>query len=111
MPLSETVNVSWTSEEISKILFKLEKELGKIKYAVSDGGRNIKKALQLANIPHIYDITHKIAMILEKKYSINDKYIKILERIAVMKKNYVQTEHCIFNAAETANQIPLFKHI
>jgi hypothetical protein len=92
LPLSETVNVSWTSEEISKILFKLGKELGKIKYAVSDGGRNIKKALQLANIPHIYDITHKIAMILEKKYSINDKYIKILERIAVMKKNYVQTD-------------------
>lgn len=92
LPLNEEVNVSWTSEEISKILFELEKEVGEIKYAVSDGGGNIKKALRIANIPHIYDITHKIAMILEKKYSINDKYIELLERIAVMKKNYVQTE-------------------
>jgi len=92
LPLEEKVSASWTSEEISKILFKLKKELGKIKYAVCDGCRNIKKALRISKIEHIYDITHKIAMILEKRYNSNEKYIEILEKIAVMKKKYIQTD-------------------
>ena len=92
LPLKEKVSVSWTGEEISKVLFELKKELGKIKYAVCDGNRNIKKALRIAKIEHIYDITHKIAMILEKRYNSNEKYIELLEKIAVMKKNYIQTD-------------------
>jgi len=92
LPLEDKVSASWTSEEISKILFKLGKKLGKIKYAVCDGSSKLKKALRITKITHIYDITHKIAMILKKRYNTNEKYIQILEKIAEMKKNYIQTD-------------------
>lgn len=92
LPLEEKVSASWTSEEISKILFKLGKKLGRIKYAVCDGSNKLKKALCIAKIEHIYDITHKIAMILEKRYNTNESYVRILEKIAVMKKKYIQTD-------------------
>lgn len=92
VPLLEKVSFSNSGEEICKALIELKKEIGEIKYAVTDGGPNIKKGLRLAEITHIYDLTHKIALILENKYCKNETYIEIIDKIAIMKKNCIQTE-------------------
>lgn len=92
LPLREEVHRSMTGEQISAVLSDLKKELGDIKYAVSDGGSNIKKGLRLSGITHIYDLTHRISMILEKKYNTNDNYVKLLELISGLKTKYVQTD-------------------
>jgi hypothetical protein len=49
-PLRELVNTSWSGIEIKNVLLGIKKELGGIKYAVSDGGGNIKNGLELSGI-------------------------------------------------------------
>jgi hypothetical protein len=41
---------------------------GKILYATTEGGSNIKKALAHSNITHVCDLTHAIAVMLSKIY-------------------------------------------
>lgn len=68
VPIRELVNTSWTGEKIESILSEIKEELGTIKYVVSDSGSNIVKSLSLSKIPHVYDLTHKIASIIRKLY-------------------------------------------
>jgi hypothetical protein len=92
VPLRELVNTSWSGEEIKKVLSGLKEELGGIKYAVCDGGNNIKKGLKLVGITHVYDITHKIAWILSKQLKKNEIYIYLTNKMIEMRVKYLQTE-------------------
>lgn len=65
----------WTGEDISKELETAKLKLGNIKYAVTDGCSALKKGLKGAGITHIYDITHAIAIHLERIYK-NDSQFK-----------------------------------
>lgn len=91
-PLRELVNSSWSGLEIKNVLLDLKEELGKIKYAVSDGGCNIKNGLELSKITHVYDITHKIAWILGKLLKKNEIYISLTTKMTEMRVKYLQTE-------------------
>ena len=42
--------------------------MGKFKYAVGDYGSDLKNGLSLSKIPHIQDLSHLIALIIEKLY-------------------------------------------
>jgi hypothetical protein len=90
-PVAELVNTSWSGNEIQETLEAIKEELGSIKYVVSDGGKNIVKALKLSNIPHIYDITHKIALILKKLYKNDETYISLTRKMARVRSKYLQT--------------------
>ena len=92
VPVRELVNNSWYGNEIQEVLSEMKKELGRIKYVVSDGGNNIIKALRLSNIPHIYDLTHKIAWIISKLYKKNEIYISLSKKMVDMRIKYLQTE-------------------
>ena len=58
----------WTGDDIAEELKKVKKQLGRIIYAVTDAGSTLKKGLREAEINHVYDITHAIAICLEKIY-------------------------------------------
>lgn len=58
----------WTGDEIAKELKTVKKQLGEILYAVTDAGSTLKKGLKNSDIKHVYDITHAIAICLEKIY-------------------------------------------
>lgn len=60
---------SWTGDMIKLEIEKIQNKTGKIYYAIADGGNAISKSLRSLEIPHIYDITHKIALILKEMYS------------------------------------------
>ena len=92
VPLRELINTSWSGEEIKDVLLDIKKELGDVKYAVSDGGNNIINGLKLSKITHVYDITHKIALILCKLYKKNDIYISLTKRMTEMRVKYLQTK-------------------
>lgn len=68
VPLSLISRSSWKGEDIKEQIEKIEERIGKICYAVADHGNPIKKAIRLVGIPHIYDITHCISLILEHIY-------------------------------------------
>lgn len=92
VPATELVSNTWTGEDIYEVLLDVEKELGTIKYAVSDGGKNIIKALRLYKAPHIYDITHKIALIISKLYKNDVTYIRLTKKMAGVRSKYLQTD-------------------
>jgi len=92
VPIRELVNTSWSGEEIQSVLSYIKKELGVIKYVVSDGGGNILKSLRLSKIPHVYDLTHKIACIIRKLYKKNELYISLTKKMADIRLKYLQTE-------------------
>jgi hypothetical protein len=74
-PLAVKSSTQWSSDIISRELEKCRNQLGNILYATTDGGANIKKALSDTSIPHVYDLTHAIAVMLSKIYE-NDEVFK-----------------------------------
>lgn len=62
------VNRHWTGDAVSRELVKLSDRLGAISYAVGDHGGEIKKGLELAGIRQVHDITHALALGVEKRF-------------------------------------------
>jgi hypothetical protein len=73
---------SWNGEDIKKVLVDVEKQVGKISYAVADQGNSIKKALKLLNISHIYDLTHCISLIVEHIYKEDPQFQAYAKKMA-----------------------------
>ena len=71
---------------------KLEATIGKIKYAVGDYGSDLRKGLVLSNIVHIHDLSHLIALIVEKLYKNDDRFIKFKSKMSYMRNKFVQTD-------------------
>lgn len=65
----------WNGEDIAHELEKVKQMLGSVIYAVTDACSPLKCGLRKAGIEHIYDITHAIAISLEKIYK-NDREFK-----------------------------------
>lgn len=91
VPLREITKQKWNGEIVSKVLTDLENEIGTIKYAVADKGSDIKKGLKLANINHIYDLTHKIASVLQKIYKTDKTYEELTIKISQMRRKLAQS--------------------
>lgn len=91
VPLREISRKKWTGKIIKPILDDLQEELGCIQYAVSDEGSDIKKGLELANIPKIDDITHSIASILRKIYEKDIFFDDFTKKISKMRLKLAQS--------------------
>ena len=91
-PLSIIAGERWTGELIKNEIKKIEGKIGKIIYAVADGGGAIKKSLKLANIPHIYDITHKFAWFLKNIYKDEGEFISYTKMMAAMRGRLALSE-------------------
>lgn len=83
---------TWNGEKIRNILVELEHELGTIIYAVGDYGSDIRKGLELAGIVHIHDITHRIALIVEKLYKTDTEYLLVTQKMSDMRVKYAQSK-------------------
>lgn len=75
IPLLVKSKERWKGEEIASELKEVKKLVGNIIYAVTDACSTLKCGLREAGINHIYDITHAIAISLEKIYK-NDLEFK-----------------------------------
>jgi hypothetical protein len=87
-PLVVKSSENWNGEKISTEIEYCKQQLGKIIYATTDGDVTLKKALRLSNIPHVYDLTHAIARILEKIYSKDDTFVKLTKDMGAMRLKY-----------------------
>ncbi|MBA2582917.1 MAG: hypothetical protein H0V01_05960 [Bacteroidetes bacterium] len=65
----------WTGEDIANELEIVKQKLGTVIYVVTDAGSTLKSGLKKAKINHVYDITHAIALALERLYK-NDADFK-----------------------------------
>ena len=83
---------SWNGKLVSEELKKLEIQIGKINYAVGDYGSDLRKELILSKISHIHDLSHLIALIIEKMYKKDDSFIELKNKMSNMRIKYIQTD-------------------
>ena len=91
VPMLIKVNTNWNNENIKKEILALKEKIGEIIYTVCDHGSDIKKALRLAGIKHIHDITHHAALILKKMYLNNEEFLGLTKAMAEMRAKKIQT--------------------
>ena len=68
----------WTGVEISRELDTSKQLVGNVIYATTDAGSTIKKGLRLSKIIHLYDVTHAIAIMLEKIYKEHAEFDNVI---------------------------------
>ena len=83
---------SWNGHLVAEELKKLEITMGKLKYAVGDYGSDLRKGLALSKIPHIHDLSHLIALIVEKLYIKDNRLIEFKSKMSAMRSKFIQTE-------------------
>lgn len=82
---------SWNGKLVADELKKLEATMGKFKYAVGDYGSDLRKGLVLSKIPHIHDLSHLIALIAEKLYEKDNRFIEFKNKMSNMRSKFSQT--------------------
>lgn len=90
-PVSIEVGNNWTGKTVSEALIELKSRIGKIIYAVGDHGGEIKKGLELAGIVHVHDVTHVLALLVEKRYKENPRYKELCTQMSVMRVKLSQS--------------------
>ncbi len=90
-PLWMSASAQWNGDFIREVLERLERKLGRIKYAVGDYGSDIRKGLRLAGIPHVHDVTHRIALSLKHLYAEDPIYQDASHRLAHIRQQFGQT--------------------
>jgi hypothetical protein len=84
--LDISVERSWNSEKISKVLTEIEDKIGKApSYVLSDNASTITKAVRDEGFVHIPDISHSLAMFIERKYKNDESFIAFTKAIAKVK--------------------------
>lgn len=83
---------SWNGQLVADELKKLEATMGKFKYAVGDYGSDLRKGLVLSGIPHIHDLSHLAALIIEKLYKNDDRFIEFKNKMSSMRNKFAQTD-------------------
>jgi hypothetical protein len=64
----------WAGEDIAHELECVKQMLGTVIYAVTDASSTLKSGLKKTGINHIYDITHAMAIAMEKLYRHDDDF-------------------------------------
>jgi hypothetical protein len=84
--LDISVKQSWNSEKITKVLTKVEDKIGKApSYVLSDNASTITKAVREKGLVHIPDISHTLAMYIERKYKNDESFIGFTKALAQVK--------------------------
>ncbi len=82
----------WTGQDVADQIIKLEKDLGKIIYAIGDYGGNLKKGLRICEIKHIHDLTHWMALEVEKLYKNDKKYLCFSLKMSELRIKFSQSD-------------------
>lgn len=90
-PLVIKVRSSWNSIQMKDELVELQQRIGHISYAVADHCGNLRKGLELAGIPQVHDVSHKIALLLEKRYLKDEEFIRFNAGLSRMRSKLVQS--------------------
>jgi hypothetical protein len=76
---------SWTGDEIYNQLIETEKRIGKISYIIADQGNSIKKAIKKLGVPHVFDITHYMSLIVEHIYKNDPKFKEYAQKLTYLR--------------------------
>ena len=84
-PITVKSKQRWTGQDIANELNIAKKMLGTVIYAVTDAGSTLKCGLKEAGIRQVYDITHAIAIILQRLYEKDETFKDYTHKAAQMR--------------------------
>lgn len=73
-PITVKSKERWTGQDIANELKIVKEKLGTIIYAVTDSGSTLKYGLKEVEITQVYDITHAIAICLQRLYEKDEDF-------------------------------------
>lgn len=83
--LDISIRSSWNSENIAKVLTKIEDKVGKKPaYIISDNVATICKATRNNNSKHIRDVGHTLALLAERKYKNDPEFKSFTKEVAAV---------------------------
>lgn len=91
-PMLLVIKEKWDGQAICNYLTTLQERIGNIIYAIGDYGSDIKKGLELAGVPHVRDLTHELASIIEKLYKKDPDYVSLTKKMGEIRMKLGQTE-------------------
>ena len=92
VPLAIEVRQSWKGEDVEAVVAKLQTEIGTVTYAVADHGGELRKGLRLAGVRHVHDVTHAIALLVERVYKADLIYLAFCAQLSAMRLKLCQTD-------------------
>ncbi|HEB62583.1 MAG TPA: hypothetical protein ENI82_05460 [Bacteroidetes bacterium] len=84
--LALKISSSWKGVEIKEVLDEVKSKVGQTKYAIADMGNAIKKSLDISQISHVEDLTHKLSWIIKNIYEKNVEFISYTKQLAHLRK-------------------------
>lgn len=81
-PLVLKSKSGWKAVDIKEQIQMIQQQIGTIQYAVADQGNSIRKALNLMDIPHIYDLSHFISLTIEHLYKNDSAFKEYTQKLA-----------------------------
>lgn len=94
--LSIRIKKSWKAVDIQKVINSLTAKGYRFKYACSDNGNNLRKALKVSNIVHVEDCGHYFGKVLEKRYKNGTTFQEFSRKKALFKKQNLLSEYAAF---------------
>ncbi len=84
--LAIEVKASWKGTDVTTLLDKVSKKMGKKPlYVISDGGNNLKNGIHCAGLLRICDIGHEVSKLVEQTYSKDETFVAFTKAVAGVK--------------------------
>jgi len=84
--LSMTVKSSWKAKDITEVIEKVTEKMGnKPAYIISDGNSNLRKGIAESGCIRVADVSHQMALLVEKYYRNDGDFISWQQAIAQAK--------------------------
>ena len=87
------VKSNWNAETINQTLENNVKQIGKKpKYIISDNDSKMRKAIELSNYQWHRDISHTLAMFMERVYKEDVEFVNFNKKMTICKQQYCMKE-------------------
>ena len=92
-PITLKSKENWSGQDVARELGKVKEKLGVVIYAVTDGGKTLKNGLKEAGIQHVYDITHAMAIFLQRLYEKDENFRDFTHKAGQMRFKLCCSKH------------------
>ena len=89
------VGQQWLGEDIASVLADLSSKIN-MRYMVSDGGHNLRRAVILGNYQQVQDCTHWVAGILEKMYSKDENFRAFTNLTGSLRQKWFSSKKAVY---------------
>ena len=109
-PITVKSKENRSARDVANELEKVKEKLGTVIYAVTDGGKTLKNGLKEAGIQQVYDITHAIAIFLQRLYEKDENFKDYTHQAGQMRFKLCCSKHAHLIPPNQRSKSRLFKY-